>query len=1065
VSEIVRKGIVKFEELSEKLKSIGIEISGENDELTEEQLSSAGVDVKKLNLDKRQELLRQAMDRRKRHSKVTEVVVKENKPAEDLAKKKLTKEELLKKKIELEKSLKRVDETREKLKEEKLKSEILKEIPNSEQTSPNNLSTEQNQGLESEIKQRVPITDTKDINEDAKHKANDYASDQISKVEKTEDISEIKDIKETKESIEAKGDVLLDVKDKIDDGKEQNKLSSEIVQQAEIKPKSSENKQYKKDDHQRRPYQGKKPWEKKPHQEKKDGATSGQPREGQQRDGQNSHLGRLDAKTDGRKSEHQKSGKPPYQGQQKDRDKSYSGKPYGDRPSQNRSQSDGAGFDRNKRFEGKKDDVRDKDKSLFQPMSDVLIEDKELIVKKKKWEEEVPAPAVEEKDIESKKIKVKKTAVKKEKNLKQNILEDLELLEIENGVIEPDPLIEDVVAVEQKPKRQAKLKEKEKEKVAIEEVKISSKPSKISIGESVIVSDLAGLLGVRIPDIIKKLMTLGILATANQFIDAETVQLIAMDYGIEVEVKTVSEEDLLPKYESKPENLKPRPPIVTVMGHVDHGKTSLLDAIRKTKVAEKEAGGITQHIGAYEVELERGKIVFLDTPGHEAFTSLRARGANVTDIVILVVAADDGVMPQTKEAIDHARAAGVRIVVAVNKIDKPNANPERVKTQLAEYGIIPEEWGGEYQFQEISAKNRINIDDLLERVLLEAELLELKGDYSRPAEGIIIESRLDKQKGVSATVIVKDGVLRIGDYFVAGTLYGKVRAMFNYLGRSIKEAGPSTPVELMGFSEVPEPGETLLVMPNEKLAKQIVDIRLHKKREKDEAAKAKLTLDDIFNKIKEGEIKELNIILKADVQGSLEALKASLTKLSNAEVKVKVIHDGVGGINESDVLLALASKAIIIGFNVRPDAKARSVAEREKVDIRLYSVIYQAIEDVQKAIEGMLTPDIKENVIGKVEIRKVFNVPKVGKVAGCYVLEGKIVRNSNVRIIRDNIVVYTGKINSLKRFQDDVKEVVAGYECGLGISNYNDIKEGDILEVFEMVEEKRLLKDVGDADR
>lgn len=1026
VADLVKKGLGKFEDIRERFKSLGVEISGENDEIGEDQIVSAGFDIKKLFSDKRQEVIKQALDRRKKHSHVTEVIIKETKAGtDDASKRKLTKEELLKKKLELENRLQKVDEDRIRLREEKSKIER-----SSEQDTSKNLNTtlsELNSELGEQVSERVDIEQV----EKSEVKLDETIGDEniLSNTEEIPPVSE--------------------------DG---TGVAFTETEQSEETLKAAEPKHAKKDEHQKKTNQGKKPWEKRHHHDKKEASGGQRSQGGYPKDVQ----GRSSGRSDNRRSEQQKDTKhqPSSTRDSGFRDRQPSGRQFGEKSTFGKTQSEKAGFDRGKKTEVKKEEIREKDRSIFQPMSDVLIEDKELIVKKKKWEEETPAPLVEEKDIESKKSKVKKSAVKKEKNLKQNILEDLELLEIETGIIESEPLLEEVDEIEQKPKKQSKSKEKEKEKEDVKEIKPPSRPSKITIGESIVLSELAGLLGVRIPDIIKKLMTLGIMATANQSIDAETVQLVAMDYGIDVEVKTVSEEDLLPKYESNPENLKPRPPIVTVMGHVDHGKTSLLDAIRKTRVAEKEAGGITQHIGAYEVEIDRGKIVFLDTPGHEAFTTLRARGANVTDIVILVVAADDGVMPQTKEAIDHARAAGVRIVVAINKIDKPNANPEKVKTQLAEYGIIPEEWGGEYQFQEISAKNRIGIDDLLERVLLEAELLELKGDYSRPAEGIIIESKLDKQKGVSVTLIVKDGVLKVGDIFVAGTHYGKVRAMFNHAGRSVKEAGPSIPVELMGFSDVPEPGETLIVLPNEKLAKQIVELRLQRQREKDEAAKAKLSLDDIFNKIKEGEIKELNIILKADVQGSLEALKTSLVKLSNSEVKVKIIHDGVGGINESDVLLALASKAIIIGFNVRPDAKARAVAEREKIDIRLYSVIYEAIEEVQKAIEGMLTPELKENVIGKVEIRKVFNVPKVGKVAGCYVLEGKIVKNSNVRVIRDNIVVYTGKVNSLKRFQDDVREVVAGYECGLGIANYNDIKEGDILEVFEVVEEKRLLKDV-----
>ena len=506
--------------------------------------------------------------------------------------------------------------------------------------------------------------------------------------------------------------------------------------------------------------------------------------------------------------------------------------------------------------------------------------------------------------------------------------------------------------------------------------------------------------------------------------------------------------------------MQPRAPIVTIMGHVDHGKTKLLDAIRSSDVASREFGGITQHIGAYKVSVAgKGNIVFLDTPGHEAFTTLRARGALLTDIVILVVAADDGVKPQTKEAIDHAKAAGVRIVVAINKIDKDGANPDRVKQQLAEYGIIPEEWGGEYQFQEISAKKRLHIDDLLDRVLLEAEMLDLKGNPHRPAEGVVIESRLDKQKGPVATVLVKNGTLRKGDTFISGSQFGKVRAMFNYKGLSIKEAGLSIPAEVMGFSELPEAGEKFIVT-DEKTAKQVTELRAKIAKEQQMADRGKLSLADFFSKVQEGELKELNIVLKTDAQGSLEALSSSLLKLSNKEVKVSIIHDGIGAINESDVSLAVASNAIIIGFNVRPDAKAKQAAEREKVDIELYSVIYKAIDDVKLALEGLLSPEMKENIIGHVEIRQIFSAPKIGKIAGCFVVDGKVTRNSSVRVIRDSIVIFDGKLSSLKRFTDDAKEVVAGYECGLTIEKYQDIKENDVLEVYEVVEEKRTLEDV-----
>lgn len=715
----------------------------------------------------------------------------------------------------------------------------------------------------------------------------------------------------------------------------------------------------------------------------------------------------------------------------------------------------------------------------------------ENIAKRKKKEED---DLFAEKEKEGKKAKGKK-GVKKDKNIQRDIWEGIEELELEEEIEEeleseeteaPQTAEQEPVKEEVQAEAEAEEKEKEEKKVKKEEAKPKDKkkgkpqaqkkgkekkaeqpkpqkpvkPEKIQIGESVTVSEFAGMIGIKATELIKKLMMMGVMATVNQHIDAETAQLLGAEYDIEVETKTVKEDDLLPQVEDDPEKMQHRPPIVTVMGHVDHGKTSLLDAIRETKVADAEAGGITQHIGAYEVDHEKGKVVFLDTPGHEAFSGLRARGANVTDIVILIVAADDGVMPQTKEAIDHAKAAGVRMVVAINKVDKPNANVEKVKTQLAEYNIIPEEWGGEYQFEEISAKNHVGIDDLLDRVLLESEMLELKADPDRPAEGIVIESQLDKQKGPVGTVLVKKGTLRVGDAFVVGDNQGKVRAMFNYAGKPIKKAGPSIPVEIMGFSEVPESGDSFIVTKDEKTAKQVASMRHDKKKEKELAERSKVSLNDLFDRIKEGEISELNIVIKADVQGSLEALKNSLLKLSNPEVKLNIIHGGVGGINESDILLASASNAIVIGFNVRPDSKAKTTAEKEDVEINLYSVIYEAIESVEKAIEGMLTPETKENVIGRVEVRQVFSVPKAGKIAGSYVLEGKVVRNAHARVVRDNVVVYDGAIDSLKRFQNDAKEVTSGYECGIGIAKFNDIKEGDILEIYEFKEEKRTIEDV-----
>lgn len=694
-------------------------------------------------------------------------------------------------------------------------------------------------------------------------------------------------------------------------------------------------------------------------------------------------------------------------------------------------------------------------------------EDRKRIVKKKEDENK-------DKDKESKKTKSKKDS-KRSKSWIKTINEGIDELTIENEVdsspaISPNIDISDLLDVD--PDRQPKnnnfnknrLNKKVNKKQDKSQIKAFVRPEKIEIGEYIVISEFGSLIGVKTTELIKKLFSMGIMASVNQSIDAESAQLLGLEYGVEVTIKTITEDDLLPVYDDKEEDLEKRPPIVTVMGHVDHGKTSLLDAIRSTSVVSGEAGGITQHIGAYEVECSNGTVTFLDTPGHEAFTTLRARGALLTDIVILVVAADDGVKPQTKEAIDHAKAAGVRIVVAINKIDKDGANSDKVKQQLAEYGIIPEEWGGDYQFQEISAKKRLHIDDLLDRVMLEAEILDLKGNKNRPAEGVVIESRLDKQKGPVATVLVKNGTLRRGDTFISGSQFGKVRAMFNYKGLSIKDAGLSIPAEVMGFSELPEAGEKFIVT-DEKTAKQVTELRAKLAKEQQMADRGKLSLADFFSKMKDGELKELNIVLKADAQGSLEALSSSLLKLSNKEVKVSIIHDGIGAINESDISLAVASSAIIIGFNVRPDAKAKQSAEREKINIELYSVIYKAIDDVKLALEGLLSPEVKENIIGHIEIRQIFSAPKVGKIAGCFVTDGKVTRNSSVRVIRDSIVIFDGKLSSLKRFTDDVKEVVAGYECGLTIEKYQDIKENDVLEVYEVVEEKRTLEDVAKDEK
>ncbi|MCS7163764.1 MAG: translation initiation factor IF-2 [Thermodesulfovibrio sp.] len=608
-------------------------------------------------------------------------------------------------------------------------------------------------------------------------------------------------------------------------------------------------------------------------------------------------------------------------------------------------------------------------------------------------------------------------------------------------------------------KEQKKAKDKNKKEESVSVPSTAPRKKSIKIEEGTTVKEFAELIGQKVSDVIKKFMELGYMPTINQPVDIDAAQLVAESFGIKVEVSQSQELDVIEEIEDSAESLQPRPPIVTVMGHVDHGKTSLLDAIRKTKVTEQEAGGITQHIGAYKVTVQGKDITFLDTPGHEAFTALRARGAKVTDIVVLVVAADDGVMPQTIEAINHAKAAGVPIVVAVNKIDKPEANPQKVRTQLSEYGIIPEEWGGQNIFVDISAKKRIGIENLLEMIALQAEIMELKANPNRPAKGTIIESRLDKGRGPVATVIVQNGTLRVGDAFVAGITYGKVRALIDDTGKRINEAPPSTPVEVVGFEEVPQAGDSFIVVEDERIARQIANTRAQKKRLAEMQKAQKLTLQDLYEKIKEGKLKELSLIIKGDVQGSVEALKKAVEDITHPEIRVKVIHTGVGGITESDVNLAATANAIIIGFNVRPEQKAQDLAEQLGVDIKLYSIIYEVIDDVKKALQGMLEPEIRERVIGRAEVRAIFKISKVGTVAGCYVLNGTISRASDgIRVIRDNIVIYDGKIGSLKRFKEDVREVQAGYECGLTIENFNDIKEGDILEnyVLEKVPVKEI---------
>ena len=580
--------------------------------------------------------------------------------------------------------------------------------------------------------------------------------------------------------------------------------------------------------------------------------------------------------------------------------------------------------------------------------------------------------------------------------------------------------------------------------------------TEITIPATISVKDLAAEMKKTTAEVIKKLFGFGIMATINNSIDFDTAYLVASEFGITANKKEeVKEEDILfDETEDSPEELEPRPPVVVVMGHVDHGKTSLLDAVRSTNVIEGEAGGITQHIGAYKVNVNGREITFLDTPGHEAFTSMRARGAQITDIAILVVAADDGVMPQTVEAINHAKAADIPIIVAVNKIDLSGANVDKIKQEMMNYELVPEEWGGDTIFVPISAKKRINIDNLLEMVLLVADMKELKANPRKQAKGTVIEARLDKAKGPIASVLVQRGTLDTGDTIVVGTSIGRIRAMKNDKGQKVKKAGPSTPVEIMGLTEVPEAGDIFYEVKDEKMAKHLIEKRKAQEREKHMNDQNRVTLSNLFEKMESENLKQLNIIVKADVQGTAEALKQSLEKLSNEEVRVRVIHSNAGGVNESDVQLAKAAKAIIIAFDVRPGALAKDLAEKEGVEIKQYSVIYQAIEDVEAAMKGMLDPVFEEKVIGKAEVRQTFKVSGVGTIAGAYVLEGKIERNAGVRVIRDDIVIHNGKLCSLKRFKDDVKEVAKGYECGMQLENYNDIKEGDVIEVFVMEQVK-----------
>ena len=731
----------------------------------------------------------------------------------------------------------------------------------------------------------------------------------------------------------------------------------------------------------------------------------------------------------------------------------------------------------------------------------VLKKEKEVVTKEpvKPSVEKLPkgiAPPIEVKKPEVEKPEVKKPEVKKPEVKKPEVEKpEVEKPEVEKPEVEK---IETPVIVEEKEEEELKLPDRFKKEIETEKIeKFKVKPGMqrafqtirkiepkkwheqkpvkkiekiqpflkpepkphiqlvvprkktLKLHEGTTVKEFAELISVKLPDVIKKFMELGSMPTINQPVDADAALLVADSFGVKLELSSVEEDTEVTEAPEDISKLVHRPPVITIMGHVDHGKTSLLDAIRKTKVTETEAGGITQHIGAYKVNLKGKDIVFLDTPGHEAFTSMRARGAKVTDIVVLVVAADDGVMPQTIEAINHAKAANVPIVVAINKIDKPEANPSKVRSELAEHGIIPEEWGGQNIFVEVSAKKLIGIESLLEMILLQAEVMELKANPDKQAKGTIIEAKLDKGRGPVATVLVQSGTLRISDAFLAGIYAGKVRALNNDTGKRIIEAGPSTPVEVIGFPEVPSAGDIFTVVKDEKRARQVAIARQQKQRLADIAKSKKLTLDEIYTKIKEGEIKELNIIIKGDVQGSVEAIKDALEGIAHPQVKVKVIHSSVGGINESDVMLAAASNAIIIGFNVRPEIKASQTAEKEGVDIRLYNVIYEAIENVKKALEGLLEPTLKEKTLGHAEVRQVFQISRIGTVAGCYVLDGFISRSGDgMRVIRESIVVYDGKIASLKRFKEDVKEVQTGYECGILIENFNDLKVGDILENY-----------------
>ncbi|AYF07824.1 MULTISPECIES: translation initiation factor IF-2 [Bacillus] len=673
-------------------------------------------------------------------------------------------------------------------------------------------------------------------------------------------------------------------------------------------------------------------------------------------------------------------------------------------------------------------------------------------------------------NISSKDLMTKLKEMNIEVSNHMTMLEDEVVNKLDNAYQTEKPSVADEFEVEEKVVRSKKNSNKKKKKgkgtedkrqdnfAGRQQTQTVETPDKVTFSGSLTVGELAKKLSKEPSEIIKKLFMLGIMATINQDLDKDTIELIATDYGIEVEEEVVVSETEFETFideQDDEENLKERPAVVTIMGHVDHGKTTLLDSIRNSKVTAGEAGGITQHIGAYQVEVNDKKITFLDTPGHAAFTTMRARGAQVTDITILVVAADDGVMPQTVEAISHAKAAGVPIIVAVNKMDKPAANPDRVMQELTEYELVPEAWGGDTIFVPISAIQGEGIDNLLEMILLVSEVEEYKANPNRYATGTVIEAQLDKGKGTIATLLVQNGTLRVGDPIVVGTSFGRVRAMVSDIGRRVKVAGPSTPVEITGLNEVPQAGDRFMAFADEKKARQIGESRAQEALLAQRGEKSKLSLEDLFQQIQEGDVKEINLIVKADVQGSVEAMAASLRKIDVEGVKVKIIHTGVGAITESDIILASASNAIVIGFNVRPDVNAKRTAELENVDVRLHRIIYKVIEEIESAMQGMLDPEFEEKVIGQAEVRQTFKVTKVGTIAGCYVIDGKITRDSGVRIIRDGVVIFEGQLDTLKRFKDDVKEVAQNYECGITIERYNDLKEGDIIEAYIMEEVKR----------